>query len=242
MGCLLPDNDSKNSWDELKRLRMKINLNDKEKFNVLYSQEDPWRTKTIYAERVRLKNTFELIPKKHYSCILELGCGEGAFTSKLIDIGDKIYAVDIAEMAIERAKNRYGNRVNFSLQDIRDLKFEPESFDLICAIEVIYYPPSTERGKIIDNLYNLLKRNGDIIFSAPILPGYLKYDEFIDLISRKFKILKIEPVTTNLFKLGSIIKRIPILSQTGIYELAIALTRKFPKQMVRHLAILATKV
>jgi len=45
-----------------------------------------------------------LIPKKHYFCILELGCGEGTFTSKLIDIGDKIYAVDLAEMAINRAK------------------------------------------------------------------------------------------------------------------------------------------
>lgn len=221
---------------------MKINLDDKEKFDNLYSQEDPYGAKTVYAEQVRLKNTFGLIPKKHYSCILELGCGEGAFTSKLIDIGDKIYAVDIAEMAINRAKNRYGDRVHFSLQDIRDLKFEPESFDLISAVEIIYYPPSTERGKIIDNLYNLLKRNGDIIFSAPILPGYIKYQEFIDLISREFKILKIEPVTTNLFKLGGIIKRISILSKTGIYELAMVITRKFPRQLVRHLCILATKV
>ncbi|MDI6736550.1 MAG: class I SAM-dependent methyltransferase [bacterium] len=219
-----------------------MNLNDKEKFDNLYSQEDPWKSKSLYAEQVRLKNTFELISKKHYHCILELGCGEGAFTSKLINIGDKIYAVDIAEMAINKAKNRYGERVNFSLQDIRDLKFEPETFDLICTIEVIYYPLPTERGKIIDNLYNLLKKNGDIIFSAPILPGYFKYDEFIDLISRKFKILNIEPVTTNLFKLGSIIKRIPLLSKTGIYELAMILTRKFPKQIARHLAILATRV
>jgi len=48
-------------------------------------------------------------------------------------------------------------------------------------------------------------------------------------------------VTTNLFKLGGIIKRIPILKQTGVYELAMILTRKFPRQLVRQLGILATK-
>ncbi|MFH1562597.1 MAG: methyltransferase domain-containing protein [Nitrospirota bacterium] len=220
---------------------MKINLDAQKKFNEMYSKEDPWGTKTIYAEQVRLKNSFEIIPKKHYSCILELGCGEGAFTSKLIDIGDEIYASDISEIAINKIKNRYGDRVNFSVQDIRYLEVASNNFDLISCIEVIYYPPRSEWEKIIDNLYSLLKKDGYIIFSAPILPGYLQYQEFIDLVSRKFKIIKIEPLTTNLFKLGGIIKRIPILSQTGIYELAMVITRRFPKQIGRHLGILATK-
>lgn len=121
------------------------------------------------------------------------------------------------------------------------MDFKPEIFDLICCLEVIYYPPRTESEKIIDNLHTFLKKDGYIIFFAPILQRYFKYEEFIDLVSRRFKIIKIEPVTTNLFKLGSVIKRIPILSKTGIYELAMAITKKFPRQFVRHLGILATK-
>jgi len=112
---------------------------------------------------------------------------------------------------------------------------------LICCLVVIYFLPRTTCGAIVDNLYTLLKKDGYIIFSEAILPGYFKYQEFIDLVSKKFKIIKVEPVTTNLFKLGGVIKRIPVLSRTGIYELAMMITRKFPRQLVRHLGILATK-
>jgi len=213
----------------------------KETIAHLYLKNDPWGTKSVYAEEMRLKNSFNLIPPKYYSSILELGCSEGAFTKKLIDIGEKIYAVDISEIAIERAKAYCGEKVNFSVQDIRNLNFEPESFDLITCLVVIYFLPRISCGEIVDNLYTLLKKDGYILFSEAILPGYFKYQEFIDLVSKRFKIIKIEPVTTNLFKLGGVIKRIPVLSKTGIYELAMIITRKFPKQFVRHLGILATK-
>ncbi|MEW6607837.1 MAG: class I SAM-dependent methyltransferase [bacterium] len=214
------------------------------RFEDLYSKEDPWGIKNVYAEKVRLENSFKLIPPKHYPQILELGCSEGAFTSKLLNIGDKIYAVDISEIAINRCKtyfSEFGDKVIFSVQDITELKFEPESFDLITCLEVIYYPPRNFLLEIVDTLYTLLKKDGYILISVGILPGYFKYQEFINLVSRRFKIVKIEPVTTNLFKLGGVIKRIPILSKTKIYELAMMITRKFSRQLVRHLAILATK-
>lgn len=46
--------------------------------------------------------------KKHESCIVELGCGQGYLTHALNKAGYNCYGIDISETAINLAKQRYG--------------------------------------------------------------------------------------------------------------------------------------
>lgn len=69
----------------------------------------------------------------HFDSILEIGCGTGKNTSFLVQIGDRVRAVDFSAGMIARAKEKVeAGNVRFSMMDItRPWEFEEGSFDLI---------------------------------------------------------------------------------------------------------------
>ena len=44
------------------------------------------------------------------SKILEIGCGNGVFTKKLIDLGAHVTAIDISEKAIDSVSQKFGQK------------------------------------------------------------------------------------------------------------------------------------
>ena len=93
--------------------------------------------------------------------VLDLACGTGIITGKLIDLSHrKVIALDIAPKMIEIAINKYSHNplASFIVGDFQTIQF-PEGFDRI----VIYnaYPHFLDRDAFRDALLRNLKPDGE---------------------------------------------------------------------------------
>jgi malonyl-CoA O-methyltransferase len=74
---------------------------------------------------------------RRFDSILEIGCGTGKNTVFLLEIGQKVQAVDFSEGMLEKAKGKVRDEnVRFSLMDItQPWQFGEQAFDLIvCSL------------------------------------------------------------------------------------------------------------
>ena len=61
--------------------------------------------------------------------IVDLGCGTGSLTKKLLSLNSEVYGCDISSKCIETASKLYPN-INFSIQDIENLSFDDNFLDI----------------------------------------------------------------------------------------------------------------
>jgi SAM-dependent methyltransferase len=108
-------------------------------FEDLWKRGDPWDTDTSEFEQAKFKQEFQLLAGRRYRRALEIGCGAGSFTRLLATIADEVVAIDIAESAIERARQvSRSDNVDFRVADI--MQWDPESegsWDLITLADTI---------------------------------------------------------------------------------------------------------
>ena len=111
-------------------------------FERLYRRPNPWSYEGSPYQRHKCGQALALIPQSAYGCVLEVGCGEGAFSERLLAERDvrEFIGVDISTRAIARAKSRcyrYEN-ARFDADNIFSARL-PAAFDLIVVCEVLYY-------------------------------------------------------------------------------------------------------
>ena len=94
--------------------------------------------------------------------IMDLGCGSGNFTKKLPLISDQVYGCDISPKSIKRANYLYP-KINFSVQDIENLSFENDFFDVIIFSGVLHH---------FDNLHEPLKEAKRILKKDGLIFSY----------------------------------------------------------------------
>ena len=96
--------------------------------------------------------------------ILEMGCGSGVTTeliaskfkkSKIIGLDRNDFQIKIA-MARQHLKN-----VNFMVGDARNLKFPPNSFDMV--FEVFTFHHISDYKKAINSAYKVLRKGGKFV-------------------------------------------------------------------------------
>lgn len=114
------------------------------KFEEMYQNvDDPWEHGEAkgpqYAIALHLLDRYNVKPKT----ILDIGCGKGAFTHRINKIfpDAKIYAVDISETAIKKAKQTHGNEnIEFGVMDINKSYNELNGkYDLIIMSQIMWY-------------------------------------------------------------------------------------------------------
>jgi 2-polyprenyl-3-methyl-5-hydroxy-6-metoxy-1,4-benzoquinol methylase len=112
----------------------------------LYMTEDPWELESA-RERHRFARTNDILRDRfgHPASILEIGCGEGAQTRMLLELGADVTGVDVSARAIRRAAAALPE-VRFAVgrgEDVAGL-FAGERFDVVLACEVLYYAAAPE--------------------------------------------------------------------------------------------------
>ena len=97
--------------------------------------------------------------------ILELGAGLETIALKR-DINFSLTSVDISTKAINYLTNKISkSNIKFEIQDVHDMPYQDESFDLILARGVLHH---LEINTGIDEISRVLKNDGKILFGEPL--------------------------------------------------------------------------
>lgn len=95
--------------------------------------------------------------------ILDIGCGTGNLTQKLLNkyIDSQITAIDISEAMIEAAKSKVNHsNIEFIVQDALEYEFK-ENYDIIVSTLTFQnFPNDAFKKKYYQNIYNSLNING----------------------------------------------------------------------------------
>jgi cyclopropane fatty-acyl-phospholipid synthase-like methyltransferase len=95
--------------------------------------------------------------------VLELGCGPGRNAVYMAKKGCKVDALDIAENAIEWAKERAmeeGVDIDFHCVSVFDFDFEPHSYDFIYDCGLFHHLAPHRRLTYIEMIKKALKKDG----------------------------------------------------------------------------------
>ena len=97
--------------------------------------------------------------------ILDAGCGDGRFCHELSKENIRIVGVDFSKNAIGFAKS-FNPDVEFFVQDLEDLNLKYK-FDYVLLIETLEHFIPEKIPIILQNISNVLKKEGKLIVAVP---------------------------------------------------------------------------
>ncbi len=111
-------------------------------FDKLYANShDPWHFETSDYEREKYDATLAALPAGRFCHALEVGCSIGVLTARLAERCDRLLALDLAQAAVARTRERCAAMPNIVVQQ-RQIPGEwpqGETYDLILFSEVLYF-------------------------------------------------------------------------------------------------------
>jgi len=157
---------------------------------------DPWGFRWRAGQKFRyylykkLINSY--IGNKTINRALDIGCATGEFTGQLSFLAKNLMGIDISEVAIEKARMKFPN-IDFELASLPETNLQYNSFDFITCLEMLNYMDYKTQNSSICEIRNLLVNDGLVLFSSLIgSKPYFQPNEFINLISKYFKIQAVE--------------------------------------------------
>lgn len=100
---------------------------------------------------------------------LDLGCGIGQFSKKLIEYGYNVISADISDIALNKVKEFNNNVVKLDMRE--KLPFLDSEFDLVFANLSIHYFSDEDTKKLFLDIKRILKRDGLFIGSVNGIQG-----------------------------------------------------------------------
>ena len=101
---------------------------------------------------------------RHFTSILELGCGTGNLSVLLDGLcpESNMHLVDISGESLDACRSRLAadGRHAFEQQDFRDLQYEPGSYDLVVSSIAIHHLPTRDKRILFDKIHGWLKPSG----------------------------------------------------------------------------------
>jgi SAM-dependent methyltransferase len=125
--------------------------------------------------------------------VLDIGCGDGALTSRLSKNSREVIGLDISMEAIKRAKKYESKDLTFSVHNIERDPLEGGNGLIICG-DVLYYIPFVSMRKVAKKLSDGLV-DGGILLVIDYLPAYMETRYYYRLLSRFLTPIRIEPIT-----------------------------------------------
>lgn len=113
------------------------------------------------------KSVIDHLSKKRIKLALDLGCGNGWFTNKLVSVSSSVIGMDMNFKELEQASRLFGNdKLKFCYGDIFSSNLPKKQFDIITLNACIQYFPDV--GKLINRLLELINEDGEIhIIDSP---------------------------------------------------------------------------
>ena len=158
-------------------------------FDQLFAaSDDPWRFETSDYEARKYAATLAALPRPRYRSALEIGCAIGVLTALLAPRCDALLALDVAERALARARERCQPwpQVSFRQMEL-PTEYPAGSFDLVLLSEVGYYWSERDLTLARQQIIDSLQPGGHLLLvhwtePSPDYPltGDVVHQEFID--------------------------------------------------------------
>ncbi len=134
----------------------------RETFERLFANgDDPWGLQTSDYERAKRDATLAALGGRRFTRGLEIGCATGLITERLAPWCDDLFAMDISQTALERARARLaGHRSVRFIQGEVPSYWPSGSFDLIVLSEVLYFLSREEIGQVARASWRSLQQGG----------------------------------------------------------------------------------
>jgi SAM-dependent methyltransferase len=133
-------------------------------FELRYLIPDPWHLATSDYEWERAETTLAFLGDRRYARVLEVGCGEGFFTARLLARCDRITAVDFSALALRRARGRFTGNTRVEVMRLDVLRKDPPgTFDLIVCAELFYYMSRDQFESVAPRIVRWLAPGGDLL-------------------------------------------------------------------------------
>ncbi len=127
-----------------------------------------WGAQTPAGQRRydnKLKRLQLMCQLKKSHKVLEIGCGDGEFTKRLLTLGCQITATDITLKVVNKGKQAIkAKNISFMVDDAEKMKFKDNSFDIVCGISILHH---IDTNKALRESYRVLKKGGQIFFTEP---------------------------------------------------------------------------
>jgi LmbE family N-acetylglucosaminyl deacetylase/SAM-dependent methyltransferase len=132
-------------------------------FDELYAHsDDPWGFASRWYEERKRALTLAALPDRGYATGLELGCSIGVLTEQLAERVDDLLAVDVSQAAVDRARERVGDRARVERADLTE-GVPAGRFDLIVLSEVGYYLTAEPFEVLLDQVLDRLADGGALV-------------------------------------------------------------------------------
>jgi len=102
--------------------------------------------------------------------VLDLGCGLGRNAIAFAQAGFSVTGVDLSASAVIHTRdgaNKLGLRIQTLISDFARVAFQPDTFDIIISVNVIYHGYSKQTQDAIRNIKSYLKPGGLFYFTFP---------------------------------------------------------------------------
>ncbi len=100
--------------------------------------------------------------------VLDLGCGYGRVTIRLLENAKKIVGIDISKDNIQLANEIVGNTKNceFYTMDAAELEFDDNTFDKVICVQNGISAFKVNPVKLVEESIRVTKKGGTILFSS----------------------------------------------------------------------------
>ncbi|MEJ2103664.1 MAG: methyltransferase domain-containing protein [Ignavibacteriaceae bacterium] len=135
--------------------------------------------------------------------VLELGCGTGYFTEAIVKNAEQVFATDLSEELLKKARERLGNKdkITFQKEDCMNISFTSNNFDTVLMVNLIHV--IEDPSKTLQECFRVLKNDGSLIITSFTNYG-MKPLEIIKLGFRYIKVWGKPPKYTHRFSPDSL--------------------------------------
>jgi SAM-dependent methyltransferase len=113
----------------------------------------------------KFEKAFSLVREFRAANALEIGCGEGRLTHYVAAVSDKVFAFDISDTAVTRAKAAHKGRpgVEHHRADLLTDHFPEEAFDFIFCSEMLFYFLPSQLDVVVYKIARMLRCGGKLL-------------------------------------------------------------------------------
>jgi LmbE family N-acetylglucosaminyl deacetylase len=132
-------------------------------FDATYERhDDPWGLATRWYETRKRAILLASLPQQWYERVLEIGSSIGVTTEALADRTTSLLSVDVSAAAVQRARQRVGEKATIEIRDVtRD--FPAGEFDLVVLSEVGYYFGAAGLAAVLASIEAALTEHGTLV-------------------------------------------------------------------------------